>query len=190
MQAAEDWRRQIGVKRDADPHRTATGQIVALAYPDRLAQRRNGIGQFRLSGGGGAILPATDPLAASDFLAVASPDGDKREARVFLAAPISQAEIEEDFAGAIEPRAFVAWNSRQEAVEARQLRRLWALVLDEKPWRNPRRRMCWRRCWRAFARWAWVACRGRRRARPCAPASPSCEAWESRWIWRTCRMRC
>ena len=137
MRSADDWRRQLGVKRESDPHRAMAGQIVALAYPDRLAQRRGAAGQFRLSSGRGAILPATDALAAEDFLAIASLDGDKREARVFLAAPISQTEIEEDFADSITLQEFVAWNGRLEAVEAKQERRLWSLVLDEKPLKKP-----------------------------------------------------
>lgn len=137
MRSADDWRRQLGIRRESDPHRAAAGQIVALAYPDRLAQRRGGAGQFRLSSGRGAILPATDPLAGEDFLAIAALDGDKREARVFIAAPISQAEIEEDFEGAITQQEYVAWNDRLEAVEAKQERRLWSLVLEEKPLAKP-----------------------------------------------------
>ena len=135
--SAEDWRRQLGIRRDPDPHRAAIGPLVALAYPDRLAQRRGGTGQFRLSSGRGALLPPTDPLASGDFLAIAALDGDKREARVFLAAPIGRAEIEAEFAAAIGQQAFVAWNSRLEAVEAKQERRLWSLVLDEKPLARP-----------------------------------------------------
>jgi ATP-dependent helicase HrpB len=182
--SAEDWRRQLGIRRDTDPHRAATGQIVALAYPDRLAQRRGGTGQFRLSSGRGALLAPTDPLAASDFLAVAALDGDKREARVFLAAPIGLAEIEEDFAGAIEQQAFVAWNSRLEAVEAKQERRLWALVLAEKPLPRPS----------PEAVTAAMIAGIREMGISCLPWSPELEtlrariaflrdAGESRWTW-------
>jgi ATP-dependent helicase HrpB len=111
--------------------------VLALAYPDRLAQRRGGPGQFRLSNGRGAMLPARDPLAAEDFLAVGSLDGDAREARIFLAAPIALSEIEEDFAQAIEQRDVLEWNARAELVEAKRERRLWSLVLEEKPLKNP-----------------------------------------------------
>ena len=78
-----------------------------------------------------------DPLAGEDFLAVGSLDGDAREARIFLAAPIALAEIEEDFAGAIEIRDQLAWNARTEMVDAKRERRLWSLVLEEKPLKNP-----------------------------------------------------
>jgi ATP-dependent helicase HrpB len=136
-QSAQDWRRQLGVKKEAQSSVAQCGQVLALAYPDRLAQRRGGAGQFRLSNGRGAMLPPHDPLAAEDFLAVGSLDGDAREARIFLAAPIALAEIEEDFAGAIEMRDQLAWNARTEIVEAKRERRLWSLVLEEKPLKKP-----------------------------------------------------
>ena len=136
-QSAQDWRRQLGVQKDAESSVAQSGQVLALAYPDRLAQRRGGTGQFRLSNGRGAMLPPHDPLAAEDFLAVGSLDGDAREARIFLAAPIALAEIEEDFAGAIENTDVLAWNTRSEVVEAKRERRLWSLVLEEKPLKGP-----------------------------------------------------
>ena len=125
------------MKKEAQSSVAQSGQVLALAYPDRLAQRRGGAGQFRLSNGRGAMLPPHDPLAAEDFLAVGSLDGDAREARIFLAAPIALAEIEEDFAGAIETRDQLAWNVRTETVDAKRERRLWSLVLEEKPLKKP-----------------------------------------------------
>jgi ATP-dependent helicase HrpB len=132
-QSALDWRRQLGVKKEAQSSIEQCGKVLALAYPDRLAQRRGGPGQFRLSNGRGAMLPAHDPLAGEDFLAVGSLDGAAREARIFLAAPIALGEIEEDFAAAIEERDVLAWNPRAETVDAKRERRLWSLVLEDKP---------------------------------------------------------
>ena len=131
--SAEAWRKQLGVPLDRAPDRNAIGAVVALAYPDRLAQRRGGPGQYRLSNGKGARLAETDPLAREDFLAVAALDGDRREARIFLAAALTLGEIETDFEDAIETTAVIAWNSRSETVEAKTERRLWSLVLEERP---------------------------------------------------------
>jgi ATP-dependent helicase HrpB len=135
--SAEAWRKQLGVALDRNPARHAVGAVVALAYPDRLAQRRGGPGQFRLSNGKGARLAETDPLAREDFLAVAALDGDRREARIFLAAPLTLAEIESDFAEAIETVEAITWNSRSETVEAKSERRLWSLVLEERALATP-----------------------------------------------------
>ena len=112
--------------------------MLALAYPDRIAQRRPGSdGQYRLSNGRGAFFLKMEPLAAEDFLAVADLDGAKREARIFLAAPLTLAEIEEDFADTIETVEFVAWDSREEAVLARRQRRLGELVLKDEQLTDP-----------------------------------------------------
>ncbi len=108
------------------------GVLVALAYPDRIAQRRGG-GRFRLSGGGGAFVDAADPLAAEDFLAVADLDGAVRDARIYLAAPVTRAEIEDAFAADIAETDDIAWDAREQIVQVRRQRRLGALVLEERP---------------------------------------------------------
>ncbi|MBF0394944.1 MAG: ATP-dependent helicase HrpB, partial [Alphaproteobacteria bacterium] len=72
-----------------------------------------------------------EPLSAEDFLAIAHLDGDRREARVFLAAPLARADIEAHFP--IEEDQSVAWDSREQMVTARRRRRLGEIVLDDKP---------------------------------------------------------
>ena len=129
-QAANQWRRQLRIARDAEITPAATGILVALAWPDRIAQRRpGGGGQYRLAQGRGAVLPPGEPLAAEPWLAVAELDGDRREARVFLAAPVTQADLETEFESLIETVEEVAWEPREQVVVARRCRRLGALVL-------------------------------------------------------------
>jgi ATP-dependent helicase HrpB len=136
-QQAGEWRRRIGVPAERGSLEQA-GLLLALAYPDRIAQRRpGGLGQFRLSNGRGAVLPASDPLAAADYLAVAELDGDRREARIFLAAPLIRAEIEEVFADRLERRDLVEWEPRENAVLARRQVRLGELVLRDEALREP-----------------------------------------------------
>jgi ATP-dependent helicase HrpB len=66
---AEQIGRRAGVRRGSiSPD--AVGPLVAVAYPERIAQA-NGGGGFRLRGGGGGQVATADPLAASPFLAVA-----------------------------------------------------------------------------------------------------------------------
>ncbi len=110
----------------------SAGLLVALAYPDRIAQRR-GDGRYRLAGGGGAFVDAADPLAAQDFLAVADLDGAARDARIYLAAPLTRAEIEDTFAADIADVDAVAWDAREQIVQVRRQRRLGALILEDRP---------------------------------------------------------
>ncbi len=133
--AAKQIRGIARVKTEAGSAAQA-GMLVALAYPDRIAQRRGGDGRYRLAGGGGAFVDPADPLAAQDYLAVADLDGAAREGRVFLAAALTPADIEEAFAQDIADVADVAWDSREQAVIAREARKLGALVLESRPLRN------------------------------------------------------
>ncbi|MEO3432777.1 ATP-dependent helicase HrpB [Inquilinus sp. CAU 1745] len=134
---AKGLARVTGAKRgEGDPR--AVGLALAFAYPDRIAQRRpGGDRRFRLANGKGAFFLHDDPLAAEDWLAVADLDGDRREARIFLAAPLGREEIEEAFANGIEEISFVEWDARAEAVSARRQRRLGALVLKDDPLADP-----------------------------------------------------
>ncbi|UEM22995.1 ATP-dependent helicase HrpB [Skermanella mucosa] len=134
---ARQWQRQLGIGPGGGGV-ADTGRVLALAYPDRIGQRRPGSdGQYRLSNGRGAYFLKMEPLAAEEFLAVADLDGAKREARIFLAAPLTLAELEEDFADTIETVEFVAWDGREEAVLARRQRRLGELVLKDEPLPDP-----------------------------------------------------
>jgi ATP-dependent helicase HrpB len=132
---ARQLRRLAGVPAQ-DDGTGGVGALVALAWPDRVARRRGGHGRYRLSGGGGATIAGDDPLAACDFLAVAATDG-RAEARIFLAAPLTQAEIEAQFAERIATLDGIAWDARSETVAARRQRRLGALVLDDRPLDRP-----------------------------------------------------
>jgi ATP-dependent helicase HrpB len=131
--SAYDWRRrfaQAGPDR-ADPH-TATGLVLAHAYPDRIARRRGDGGRYLLANGRGAQFGEPQALAKSDFIVAAELDGADREARIYLAAPVERADLERHFAGAIEVHADIAWDPRSESVRARRERRLGALVLESE----------------------------------------------------------
>ena len=110
----------------------SAGVILGFAYPDRLAQHRGGHGRFRMASGAGAVVAEHDALAKKDFIAIALLDGGAADARVQLAAEISEAEIENHFAHLIATKADVFWDAKANAVSAARVKRLGALVLEEK----------------------------------------------------------
>jgi len=128
--SAKQIKQILGIK--ADTTSISEGVLVALAWPDRIAQRRGGDRRYRLSGGGGAILPEHDALAKQEWLAVATTDGASGDQKIFLAAPLTQAEIETHFANQIEQVENVGWDSRSQSVVAARVRKLGALVLEER----------------------------------------------------------
>ncbi len=138
-QSARDWRRRLGLAPGEQDGGTAdSGLVLAFAYPDRIARRRpGGEGRFSLARGGGAAFADPQPLAAEDWLVAAETDGDRREARIFLAAPLAKADIEQHFADDLVETDVVEWDGREEAVQARRQTRLWRLVLDDRPLSRP-----------------------------------------------------
>ena len=126
-QAAQYRRRlRTDAAPDGDP-----GRLLAAAFPDRIAQRRSEAGSFRLSGGGGAKLPASDKLAQAPLLAVASLDL-KASARIRLAAPLDPANLPPSVAAQVTETVESGFDPVSGAVLSRRRRRLGALVLEDR----------------------------------------------------------
>ncbi|KIC23165.1 MULTISPECIES: ATP-dependent helicase HrpB [unclassified Leisingera] len=121
-------------------HRDAglsAAMMAALAYPDRVGQRRKGDNpRFVLSGGKGAILDGGDTLAGAPFIVALDTDGNPREAKIRMAAQISLAEIRELFADQITWEDTCEWSKRDRRVVARQQERFGAMVLDDRIWKD------------------------------------------------------
>ncbi|HEY3732101.1 MAG TPA: ATP-dependent helicase HrpB [Steroidobacteraceae bacterium] len=121
------------------PRRSGTrpdlsGGLLALAYPDRIGQRRpGGDGRYLLANGRGAALPGQTSLAREEFIVALELDDREREARIDLAAPLTRALLEELFAGRIMSEERFGWQPRAGAVLAQRIRRLDALLLEELP---------------------------------------------------------
>ncbi|MFZ5697731.1 MAG: ATP-dependent helicase HrpB [Pseudomonadota bacterium] len=112
---------------------STVGELLALAYPDRVARRRAADGgRYLLANGRGAFLGEGDALAKHEWLVCAELDGDTREAKVFLAAPGTQAGIARILAGAIVETDFTGWDEAAGAMVARRRRLLGAIIVDEK----------------------------------------------------------
>ena len=133
LRVAEALRQRVGLSSRPAPRREI-GRVLAWAYPDRIGQRRAGAaGRFLLSNGRGAFFPSPAPLAAADYIVAAELDGERREARVFLAADCDLATILEDFRHALNPHEIIEWDQRTRAVRTERILRLGALALDLAP---------------------------------------------------------
>jgi len=108
------------------------GRLLALAYPDRLAQSRGESGRYLLSGGRGARLAEAHSIGRAEFLVIADLDAGDREAVIRLAAPIARETLESDFASHIQVRDRIEWDSREQAVAAQREHWLGALKLEAR----------------------------------------------------------
>jgi len=113
------------------------GSMAALAYPDRIGQRRKGDApRYVLSGGKGAVMEEGDVLGNAPFIVVTDTDGNPREARIRQAAQIDLADIRALYNAQITWVDECAWSKRERRVIAYQREKLGALVLDERLWKD------------------------------------------------------
>ena len=114
---------------------SSPGAMAALAYPDRIGLRRKGEApRFVLSGGKGAALDAGDALAAQRLIVAVDLDGDQREARIRMAAALTEAELRELHGDRIAEVDICEWSRREGRVLMRLQERFGALVLSDRIW--------------------------------------------------------
>lgn len=110
------------------------GIAVALAFPDRIARRRDASGETWASvGGRGFRLDPASSLARAEWLAVAETQGMAAGARILSAAPIDLATVEALFGERIETRRTADFDPTTGAVRPIRERRLGAIRLASGP---------------------------------------------------------
>jgi len=123
----------------ADPVKAAArvGQLLSLAYPDRVGLRRPGDDpRYLLSGGRGAALAADDPMAALRLVVAADLEDTGREATIRLAAGLSEADLRSLHGAQIVWRNIAEWSPRTRQVEARSREMFGAVALADRKWRD------------------------------------------------------
>jgi ATP-dependent helicase HrpB len=127
--AARDYRSRLGLTAGTGAGGSEeVGGLIALAYPERVAQRRPGSNhRYRLATGRGARLDSADPLTHHEWIAVAHVDARDAEGRIFLAAPLDISVQEPEI------RDIVTWDSERGTIVAQRERRIGQLVVDAKP---------------------------------------------------------
>ncbi|WP_372707470.1 ATP-dependent helicase HrpB [Brevundimonas sp.] len=124
MTLAQRWARAAGggTGGDADP-----GQLLAEAFPERVAKARGKPGEVLLASGRGAFLDSTDLLAREAWLAVAELGGGDARDRIRLAAPLDPATLDRRLE--VEDRLSREPSGR---MAMRRVRRIGVIVVDEK----------------------------------------------------------
>ncbi len=148
LETAKEFRKKLGAISESENADADTiGVLLGFAYPDRIAKCRDvktsvalgssdvsvKNGRYILSGGKGATLNRDDDLFGEAFLVVADLDAAGADARIYSAAPVTEALIEAHFGELIAKERQTTWNEETERVEAREAVRLGAIVLEERP---------------------------------------------------------
>lgn len=118
----------VGVDAGAQP-RTA-GELLALAWPDRVARRRDRARGEYLSAGGRAFrLDPADALANHDWLVIGDAQGRADGARILAAAPIDAGMVDAMFGDQIDERRICSFDPANDRVDIVAERRLGAIKL-------------------------------------------------------------
>ena len=132
VRIAAQYRALAGVPEDnAHPDAYDIGQLVAAAYPERVARAwKEGHGRFCLASGDIVAVDDASPNAGAEWLAVASVHvRSGGVGRIFLAAPVAK----DDLMQMAELREDIYWDAKAGSVVARRAWRLGVHLLDEKP---------------------------------------------------------
>ena len=119
------------------PEIEAAGLLTALAYPDRIARRRESGEGYLSASGKGLRLPSENSLAASQWLAVAESGGRGRLGTIRSAARLSEETITEHFGHLFSKKERIAWDGKNGRVEAREITTLGAITLKSHPLSAP-----------------------------------------------------
>jgi ATP-dependent helicase HrpB len=124
LKLAERWARAAGGGSGGE---VEPGRLIAEAFPERVARARGKAGESLLASGRGVHLDPTDPLAREPWLAVADLSGGEAGDQVRLAAPVDPTDLTNRVED--EERLVRTPGGR---LELRRVRRIGALVLEEK----------------------------------------------------------
>jgi ATP-dependent helicase HrpB len=112
---------------------TEPGDLLALAYPDRVAVARGARGHFVLANGRGGVLDASHALARERFVVVAELQGAARAGRILAAAALAPASMERLLAERGTVEDVVGFDMAARQVRARRVRRLGRATIEEVP---------------------------------------------------------
>ncbi len=121
---------------DVAPRKAArevsSAELLALAYPDRIAKARGASGQFLLVNGRAGNIEVTQSLSRAPYLVVAELQGRAGATRILLAASIDESAIVSIAADRIQNRDELSFDTEALAVRARRVRRLGAITLSSE----------------------------------------------------------
>jgi ATP-dependent helicase HrpB len=132
-------KRQLRIPTGRTGKSVRSGVLLAMAYPDRIAQLRGDTaeGRFLLRNGAGARLVHGQGLSSAQFIVAAELDGDSREARIFLGAELEREDLDAYLADQFDRERLIEWDSERRSVRAVQRTRLGSIVLSEAGLSNP-----------------------------------------------------
>jgi len=133
--AAMGWRRRLNVKTAASgvPDSHAIGDLLAHAFPDRVARRDDAQPmRYQLANGRGARLHENSALLGEPWLVVVDLRLDARDSLIHAAAPLDPDTLEREHAERFVTERVLRWDDARQIAEAFEERRFDALVVSRR----------------------------------------------------------
>lgn len=131
LQAAQQWARRLNCDL-ASPDMEAAPALLALIYPERIAQHQAN-GRFKLASGGQATLPESNALARAELLVAVELDGQSSGARIFHAIAITREVLAQVIPSSSQWQSRVYWDDKTGRMVSQQQKRLGELILASRP---------------------------------------------------------
>ncbi|MDN0122909.1 ATP-dependent helicase HrpB [Yersinia aleksiciae] len=114
-------------------------QLLALAYPDRIAQQRGQDGRYLLANGMGAAMAQDEALSRAPWLVAASllQSNSGPDARILLALPIDIEKLAKQLPRLVEERTVVEWDEAKGTLRAWRRWQIGRLTLRAQPLAKP-----------------------------------------------------
>jgi ATP-dependent helicase HrpB len=139
-QTAANLRKRVQAERDdGAPHEHALGEVLALAFPERIARASATDGRrYQLANARGARLFDDSRLRGAAWLAVSDLRFDEKDSVILRAAPVDEDYLRERFADSFARATSVRFNPETRAVEALDESRFAGIVLERRSVGAPR----------------------------------------------------
>ncbi|DAB37363.1 MAG TPA: ATP-dependent helicase HrpB [Sulfuricurvum kujiense] len=112
--------------------------LLTLAYPDRIARLRSPKGdKYLLSNGKEVRLAQEDDLIGEEWLIVTQSGGESTTGQIYQCAPLCIDVLERYLPELFSTEATITWNAESERVEAREITRLGAIIVESRPLEHP-----------------------------------------------------
>ncbi len=139
--ASQSWQRTLGIGGRSDHPKRGhddLGILLALAYPDRIAQRQSdGSRRYKMANGRLARFHQPHPLEHDEYLVIADLDGAQPISRMYLAAPILRDDLVKHFSERFQTQEMITWDAGTQSVLANKALRLGELILKESRLHKP-----------------------------------------------------
>ena len=134
--AARQWRRRLRLAGEAPAHAPAhaLGDLLAHAYPDRIAHRHPGDPlRYALANGRMARLHPDSALYGEPWLVASELRFKSRDALVLRAAPLDEAVLQAAFPAHWRDADEVRWDAERRALVGERVARFDGIVLSRRP---------------------------------------------------------